>query len=109
VRLLDTANGRSRRTGSAWIPSYSATHWQSNDRTISLDSATWQKRKKALTFRNEDNMATKTEQFDIFSERFRLLRWDFNQGNKTVDQIHASLLQDCRELINTPPVEESEE
>lgn len=54
-------------------------------------------------------MATKTEQFDIFSERFRLLRWDFNQGNKTVDQIHASLLADCRELIATPPVEEVEE
>ena len=53
-------------------------------------------------------MATKAQQFDIFSERFRRLRWDLNQGNKTIDQIHASLLADCRELIATPCQEKEE-
>lgn len=53
-------------------------------------------------------MVTKAQQFDIFRERFKLLSWDLDQGNKTVDQIHASLLADCRELIATPCQEKEE-
>jgi hypothetical protein len=48
-------------------------------------------------------MATKHDQFQIFAMRFQKHTWDLQQGNRTIDQIHASLCQDARELINTPP------
>jgi hypothetical protein len=47
-------------------------------------------------------MATKAQQIEILRARLVNYWWDLDNGNKTPAQIHAKLLQDSRELLNTP-------
>ena len=46
---------------------------------------------------------TKEEQIKIFRARFTKHIWDLDAKNHAADQIHAKLVQDCRELLATPP------